>query len=187
MPDGKEDKKSKLDGWAAITTAVLTGVAALITAIGFPQFFPGLVQKIFPQGSTTENTQSQTKPNEMMEVGFNIYTTDNQPIEQVEVRFIFNGAPISRYTDSNGYVNIEVPRRKDIEVILSKDGFQLKRQILNLQVDPNETFTIYLQRATSDESSSQSQSSSKQGSVSISLKQMMPYEEARQLLLNQGW
>lgn len=64
--------------------------------------------------------------------------------------------PAPRYTDSNGYVSIEVPERKDIEVILRKDGFQTKRQILNLQADPNRTITVYLQRAIKSDTQSPS-------------------------------
>jgi hypothetical protein len=44
MSDGKEDNKSNLAGWAA----VLTAVAALITAVGFPDFLPDLVERVFP-------------------------------------------------------------------------------------------------------------------------------------------
>lgn len=187
MPDEKEDKKSKLDGWAAITTAVLTGTAALITAIGFPQFFPSLVQKIASQSSTTENAQSQNKLNEMAKVGFNVYESDYKPIEQVEVRFIFNGAPVSKYTDSNGYVDIEIPKRQDIEVILNKADFQSKRQIFNLQADPSKPFLIQLKRVNIEETTNENPFSSQQPSTSLGLKQMMPYDEARKILIDQGW
>jgi hypothetical protein len=80
-----------------------------------------------------------------MKVEFNVYTVDYQPIELVEVRFISSGAPTSRYTDSNGYVDINIPRRDDIEVILSKSGLRTKRLILNLLTGENRTLTIYME------------------------------------------
>lgn len=50
----KEDKNSNLAGWAAVITAI----AALITAIGFPSFFPDLVKQIFSSPPPT----SQVSP-----------------------------------------------------------------------------------------------------------------------------
>lgn len=47
MADEK-DKKSDLVGWAA----VLTAIATLITAIGFPNFFPDLVKQTFLKSSS---------------------------------------------------------------------------------------------------------------------------------------
>lgn len=91
-------------------------------------------------------------------VKFNIYTQDYEAIDLVEVRLISNGAPSSRYTDSNGYVSIEVLERKDIEVILIKNGFETKRHILNLQVTPNQPFTLFMERLNLNVDSSKSNS-----------------------------
>ena len=116
-----------------------------------------------------------------------------KPIEQVEVRFIFNGAPAPRYTDSNGYVSVQIPKREDIEVILSKDGFQTKRQIMNLQADPNRTITVYLQPTDNTRSARTSQlpapsaEAAPENFTSPGLTQMMPYDEARRILFNRGW
>jgi hypothetical protein len=60
MSEGKEDKKPDLAGWAA----VLTAVAALITAIGFPNVFPDLVKRFSPESSpeSTSLPSSQITP-----------------------------------------------------------------------------------------------------------------------------
>ncbi|MEM8806865.1 MAG: LCCL domain-containing protein [Cyanobacteria bacterium P01_G01_bin.38] len=55
MSEGKEDKKPNLAGWAAI----LTAVAALITSVGFPDFFPDLVKRFVPESSS----ESTSLPN----------------------------------------------------------------------------------------------------------------------------
>jgi hypothetical protein len=184
---GNEEKKAgklNLVGWAGVITAVLTGLAALITAIGFPQFFPTLIQSIFFSPSP-EPPQTATEPPELMRVDFVIFSRDEQPISQVEVRFIFDGAPAPRYTDSNGYVSIEIPERSDIEVVISKEGFQSNRRTLNLQADPNKTVTIYLESAEDEENLDSGESS--QAENPNALMQGMSYDEARQILIGQGW
>jgi tetratricopeptide (TPR) repeat protein len=54
MGDDKGDKKSNLAGWAAM----LTAVAAFITALGFTDFFPDLVKRFFAESSP----QSSSSP-----------------------------------------------------------------------------------------------------------------------------
>lgn len=74
------------------------------------------------------------------------------PIEDAEVRFIFKGAPEVRRTDSNGYSSIRIPSRGDIEIILSKGGFETVRQIINLGNDSDRTRTYQLKELASQPS-----------------------------------
>ncbi|WP_414754236.1 hypothetical protein [Anabaena sp. CCY 9910] len=56
-----------------------------------------------------------------------------QPIQNVEVRFLSQGAPDVKYTDSNGFSAIQIPERKDIEITLIKDGFETLNQVVNVE------------------------------------------------------
>lgn len=132
--------------------AILVSVIAAVGASGTALFTNW--SNIFPNKptSTDQVANSPAKSQaELLDVKFNVYTKDNNPIESVEVQFISNGAPSPRYTDSNGYVTIEIPKRKDVEIVLRKNKFQTKRQILDLQTDLNRTFTVYLDRLTETE------------------------------------
>jgi hypothetical protein len=80
---------------------------------------------------------------------------NDNPIEDVEVRFISKGAPEVLKTDVNGYTTIQIPSRGDIEIILSKIGFENQRQIVNLAtIGQNRTKTYRLQRLVSQPSPS---------------------------------
>ena len=138
MSDSGDERKGNF--WTTLP-GLLTALATLVTAIAG---FLAIMDRESPIVNSPESPPPQTS--NLTEVKFNLYTQDYQPIEFAEVQFVFDGAPVSKYTDRNGYVNVEIPKRKDIEVILRKDGFETRRQILNLQADPYRTITIYLQR-----------------------------------------
>jgi hypothetical protein len=146
----KNSQSPKITVLVAAFTVVGTLGTALLTNWDkvFPNRIPVEPDVVEPVGADDEKSQT-----ELLEVKFNVYAQDYQPIELVEVQFIFDGAPSPKYTDSNGYVSIEIPKRKDIEVILRKNGFRAKRQILNLEADRNRTVTIYLDRISADKDS----------------------------------
>ena len=81
---------------------------------------------------------------ETLELKLNVLTPDNQPLRQVAVMVITNSAPILEFTDRNGYVNIQIPTAKNIDVVLSKEGFQTVRQALDLETKLNKTRKIYM-------------------------------------------
>ncbi len=89
-----------------------------------------------------------------------------QPIEGANVQFILKGVE-ARKTDSNGYVRIRIPSRKDVEVVLSKEGFQTIHQVINLAVDSQRT-RIYQLNAVSSQSSPSSPNPSNSPSVTDS-------------------
>ena len=149
VSDLGDDKKGNF--WTTLP-GILTALATLITAIaGFLAIMNREPPIVNDPGALSSPSPTLPPPSpNLMEVKFNVYTEDYQPIEFVEIQFVFDGAPAPRYTDRNGYVSIGIPQRKDIEVILRKEGFETRRQFLNLQADPNRTITIYLQRIPVD-------------------------------------
>ncbi len=79
---------------------------------------------------------------------FNFYVEDRQeskPIPRVQVQIISDGPPTSDQTDNNGYLEIGIPKRKTVKIILSKDGYQRANYSVNLLTTPNTTKTFYLE------------------------------------------
>lgn len=95
----------------------------------------------------TSNLGQVIEESESVEVEFNIYSKDtNDPLERVEVQFIFDGAPAPRFTNSDGYVRIEIPKRDDIDIVIKKEGFKDLNRTINLKADINRTITYLLER-----------------------------------------
>jgi hypothetical protein len=102
LDDGK-----KGNFWTTLP-GILTALATLITAIAG---FLAIMNRETPivSGPPSPSPTLPLPSSNLMEVKFNVYTEDYQPIEFVEIQFLFDGAPAPRYTDRNGYVNIEIP------------------------------------------------------------------------------
>ncbi|MEM8502183.1 MAG: hypothetical protein AAF716_03410 [Cyanobacteria bacterium P01_D01_bin.1] len=82
------------------------------------------------------------------------YVTDmdsGEPIENVTGKFIFDGAPIIRYTDGNGYMSVEIPARKEVRVRLEARGYRPSDQTINLAVN-RETVEYRLEKEISESS-----------------------------------
>ena len=81
-----------------------------------------------------------------IKVEFLLYSSRNsRPISDANVQFIFSGAPEARRTDSSGYTSIEIPSRNQIEIFITKEGFNDTRQTINLVADTDKTVTYYLE------------------------------------------
>ncbi|WP_299410404.1 hypothetical protein [Acaryochloris sp. IP29b_bin.148] len=72
-----------------------------------------------------------------------------EPIQGVEVRFLAQGAPEVKYTDSNGFSNIQIPAREDIEVTLIQDGFETLNQVVNVGNSPDDRTRTFQLKETS--------------------------------------
>lgn|GEM_PF-2038558 len=70
---------------------------------------------------------------------------NSKPIENAEIRFVSKGSPEVRKTDTNGFAQIDIPVRQDIEITISKEGFKQSRYTLSLNNDPKRTRKYYLQ------------------------------------------
>ena len=73
----------------------------------------------------------------MTDVQIIIQTETGEPISNVEVRVISKGAPIIVYTNTSGYVWLEIPERSDVDIQLSKENYQTIYETINLIADPN--------------------------------------------------
>ncbi|NEO56276.1 MAG: carboxypeptidase-like regulatory domain-containing protein, partial [Okeania sp. SIO3B5] len=74
---------------------------------------------------------------ELTQVNIIVQTDSNEAIPGVNIQVISKGAPVNLYTDSNGYARVEIPSRGDVDVVLSKDGYERKKETIDLAVDPN--------------------------------------------------
>jgi hypothetical protein len=78
-----------------------------------------------------------------------------EPIQGVEVRFLAQGAPDVKYTDSNGFSDIQIPSREDIEITLLKDGFETLNQVVNVGNSPDDrTRTFQLKESSLEDQTS---------------------------------
>lgn len=66
-----------------------------------------------------------------------IVTEESKPIEGVEVFFIMpdDKPPEIKRTNSDGYVQIKLPSKGDIEVKLSKEGYETLTRTVNLDIE----------------------------------------------------
>ncbi len=105
----------------------------------------GLVEipKLNQQQTTGQNT-SQEIATELVNVDIIVESDAAKPLKNVEVRFVSKGSPEVRRTNTDGFTQIEIPSRDNIEITLSKEGFEAARHTLNLNNDPNRTRTYYL-------------------------------------------
>lgn len=94
--------------------------------------------------SIAEEPTSQEASTELVNVDIIVESDAASPLENVEVRFVSKGSPEVRRTNTDGFTQIEIPARADIEITLSKEGFATARHTLNLNNDPNRTRTYYL-------------------------------------------
>jgi hypothetical protein len=104
------------------------------------------IPKLNKQQKAEDNT-SQKNLTELLNVDIVVLSEEatSKPIENAEIRFISKGSPEVRKTDTNGFTQIDIPVRQDIQITISKEGFKQSRYTLNLNNDPNRTKTYYLQ------------------------------------------
>ena len=101
------------------------------------------VPKLTKQQAAEENASGKSAK-ELVNVDIIVESNASQPLENVEVRFVSKGSPEIRKTNTDGFTQIAIPSRDDIEITLSKEGFGTARHTLNLNNDPNRTKTFYL-------------------------------------------
>ncbi|MBD2635765.1 carboxypeptidase regulatory-like domain-containing protein [Limnothrix sp. FACHB-881] len=100
----------------------------------------GLVEipKLSSQPEAT-NDSSQNIPKKLVNIDIVIESESSTPLENVEIRFLFKGAPEVRRTNTDGFVQIEIPERTTVDITLSKEGFKTAQYTINLENDPNRT------------------------------------------------
>ena len=127
------DMFQKLPWWAKSAFAFLFIVVG-ISASDLLSKNPGLLSSLTKQSVSTPLQISRT-----------VYNRQNQPIKDVNVQVIFDGPPVQLMTDRNGYFQLEIPAgKKRLQVILTKENFEIAREEINLEADPNFNKIIYL-------------------------------------------
>ena len=95
---------------------------------------------------TLGKESSQKGASDSVKIAIIIESTNTAKVlENVEVRFVSKGSPEIRMTDTNGFTQIEIPSREDIEITLSKKGFKTAKYTVNLNNDPQKTRTFRLE------------------------------------------
>jgi len=127
------DMFQKLPWWAKSAFAFLFIVVG-ISVSDLLSKNPGLLSSLTKQSISTPLQISRT-----------VYNRQNQPIKDVNVQVIFDGPPVQLMTDRNGYFQLEIPAgKKRLQVILTKENFEIAREEINLEADPNFNKIIYL-------------------------------------------
>lgn len=94
---------------------------------------------------SSQSTQDN-KATESLNVDLIVQTESGDPLEAVEVTFTSKGAPEVKRTDTAGFVQLQIPNRDDMEIRLSKKGFEAVTRNINLKNDPQRTRKFQLKK-----------------------------------------
>ena len=119
-----------------------------------------------------------------------VESEQRQPLEQVEVRFKSKGAPESKKTDSAGFARIRIPKTDkvdQVDIVLSKPGFQTKAYPINLKNDTITTQTYLLPKENESNPQPSSISPNPRSTVPLPsqssvLKPVLPVESSKDKL-----
>lgn len=118
------------------------GIVVFALAVAGLREFPELTKlAVRPQ----ETASKEVEP-KLADVRIVIETEEGEPIKGVSVRFSNRGSPTERITTDDGYVQIKIPSTEDVEVTISKEGYETRKSIINLKNDPGENRTFQLKR-----------------------------------------
>ena len=91
-------------------------------------------------------TKTENKQNEMVEVQLLVQREDGQPIANVEIQVVSQGAPTTIYTNSSGYARLKIPSRDDVDILLRKEGYEVRTETVNLSTDPDRNKSFRLKK-----------------------------------------
>lgn len=118
----------------------LSLIAILFIAVAGPKGLEVISNLTKDSSSPASKTSDLTKVNVIVRT-----KKGSQPVTEVDVAIISKGPPTTKTTDSNGYVEIQIPSRETVEVILSKEGYGNKKYLINLVTDPDTNKTLYIE------------------------------------------
>lgn len=72
--------------------------------------------------------------------------SEEEPIEGVKVQFTTEGAPESKVTNTDGFVEIDIPETDNIKIVFKHEDFKTINRTLDLKKDPKETKIYYMER-----------------------------------------
>lgn len=118
------------------------GIVALAVAVAGLREFPELTKLAVGQ----QETASKEVELKLADVRIVTETEEGKPIKGVSVRFSYKGSPTERITTDDGYAQIKIPSTEDVEVTISKEGYETRKHIINLKNDPGANRTFQLKR-----------------------------------------
>lgn len=118
------------------------GIVALAVAVAGLREFPELTKLAVGQ----QETASKEVGPKLADVRIVTETEEGKPIKGVSIRFSYRGSPTERITTDDGYAQIKLPSTEDVEVTISKEGYETRKHIINLKNDPDENRTFQLKR-----------------------------------------
>jgi PA14 domain len=120
---------------------------AFLAVVGFFLYGFGLISKDMLNFLVPNPAQivSETKGEQQKQINVIVRNeNDLSPIAGVKVEFSYKGSPTDKKTESNGYVKHTIPSREDVEIVLTKSGFETLRKVINLEVDPQDNIQLYM-------------------------------------------
>ncbi|QIR40919.1 hypothetical protein HCG51_32380 [Tolypothrix sp. PCC 7910] len=140
-----------IPNWAKLFFILLaSGVAGIGGYIGLKPLVDQETQK-----SLSESSKSLDS--ELQKINFTVQEKlAPNLISNVDVQILSDGPPTLKRTDSNGYLEIEIPTRKTVTIILKKKDYKPETYLVNLQTDSKTTRTFYIEREDSPSSSASS-------------------------------
>jgi hypothetical protein len=153
-----QDNKSNLAGWAALITAI----AALITAIGFPVLFPDLVNKFLltdkpvppkqsdnpvPSPPVSPNSENTLKPLKDLEITVKDSET-RETLDNADIEITYEKGIIPGRTLDNGTYKLPISPQElgAVKILVEKKGYQQEEREQDFSVNANEALTIYLEQ-----------------------------------------
>ena len=102
------------------------------------------------------NTGSEPSETEYVEVQILVEDESGEFLSDVEVQVISQGSPFTTYTTDSGYARVDIPTRGDVDIVLKKDGYETRREIIDFDIDPsrNKRFRLNKNDQSLDESKS---------------------------------
>jgi hypothetical protein len=106
---------------------------------GFILAFVGSISTVLtvPEFRCSVGLLSDTCSKQQKEIELIIQSETGESLPDVKVKVIASGPPETQYTDSNGYVNVNVANKGDVRVDLSKSGYPSQNFVINLANDQN--------------------------------------------------
>ncbi|NEP13959.1 MAG: hypothetical protein F6K14_27905 [Symploca sp. SIO2C1] len=90
---------------------------------------------------------SVSSPDKLLKVHLTVFNTENELLDNVKVQFILDDAPPkSTFTNSSGYARMEITNRKDIDILLIKEGFKTIKETIDLERKQNRERQFVLER-----------------------------------------
>ncbi len=87
--------------------------------------------------------------NNSIEIHLLILTQGNQPIQDAKILVNSQGPLTPIFSDTDGFAQIQIPYRKNVEINIEKEGYENVVKIINLEVDTSRNKKIKLKKISS--------------------------------------